>query len=153
MPLSVIITTFKKENVKRPLEGFGVLVPSKEQQNGLKTLGNALLQPWTCKKMMIPVALSQFLFLIIGTLFSSMMFPDRAPNDLYLYTTLVGGSRNKELAKASTYGSFTSFHLLPPFAIKFIYFLFIWKHSGTNIWPLDLEMSWGRLLFPTSSSY
>ncbi|OMP05582.1 putative amine oxidase, partial [Corchorus olitorius] len=42
MPLSVIITTFKKENVKKPLEGFGVLVPSKEQQNGLKTLGNAL---------------------------------------------------------------------------------------------------------------
>ncbi|KAL5581320.1 hypothetical protein UlMin_013762 [Ulmus minor] len=75
MPLSVIITTFKKENVKRPLEGFGVLVPSKEQQNGLKTL---------------------------GTLFSSMMFPDRAPHDLYLYTTFVGGSRNKELAKAST---------------------------------------------------
>ncbi|XP_016649535.1 PREDICTED: protoporphyrinogen oxidase, mitochondrial isoform X1 [Prunus mume] len=75
MPLSVIITTFKKENVKRPLEGFGVLVPSKEQKNGLKTL---------------------------GTLFSSMMFPDRAPSDLYLYTTFVGGSRNKELAKAST---------------------------------------------------
>lgn len=43
MPLSVIITTFKKENVKRPLEGFGVLVPSKEQKNGLKTLGNAWL--------------------------------------------------------------------------------------------------------------
>ncbi|KAH7518870.1 hypothetical protein FEM48_Zijuj09G0217000 [Ziziphus jujuba var. spinosa] len=41
MPLSVIITTFKKENVKRPLEGFGVLVPSKEQNNGLKNLGNA----------------------------------------------------------------------------------------------------------------
>ncbi|XP_062151594.1 protoporphyrinogen oxidase, mitochondrial isoform X3 [Alnus glutinosa] len=75
MPLSVIITTFKKENVQRPLEGFGVLVPSKEQQNGLKTL---------------------------GTLFSSMMFPDRAPNDLYLYTTFVGGSRNSDLAKAST---------------------------------------------------
>nr|XP_048317812.1 protoporphyrinogen oxidase, mitochondrial-like isoform X4 [Ziziphus jujuba var. spinosa] len=74
MPLSVIITTFKKENVKRPLEGFGVLVPSKEQNNGLKTL---------------------------GTLFSSMMFPDRAPNDLYLYTTFVGGSRNKELANSS----------------------------------------------------
>lgn len=32
-----------------------------------------------------------------------MMFPDRAPSDLYLYTTFVGGSRNKELAKASTY--------------------------------------------------
>nr|XP_043615083.1 protoporphyrinogen oxidase, mitochondrial [Erigeron canadensis]XP_043615084.1 protoporphyrinogen oxidase, mitochondrial [Erigeron canadensis]XP_043615085.1 protoporphyrinogen oxidase, mitochondrial [Erigeron canadensis] len=74
MPVSVIISTFKKENVKRPLEGFGMLVPAKEQENGLKTL---------------------------GTLFSSMMFPDRAPEDLYLYTTFVGGSRNKELANAS----------------------------------------------------
>ncbi|XP_051121045.1 protoporphyrinogen oxidase, mitochondrial isoform X2 [Andrographis paniculata] len=74
LPMSIIITTFKKENVKRPLEGFGVLVPSTEQQNGLKTL---------------------------GTLFSSMMFPDRAPNDVYLYTTFVGGSRNPQLAKAS----------------------------------------------------
>lgn len=43
LPLSVLITTFKKENVKRPLEGFGVLVPSKEQQNGFKTLGNAFI--------------------------------------------------------------------------------------------------------------
>ncbi|CAK9145481.1 unnamed protein product [Ilex paraguariensis] len=74
LPVSVIITTFKKVNVKQPLEGFGVLIPSKEQQNGLKTL---------------------------GTLFSSMMFPDRAPSDVYLYTTFVGGSRNRELAKAS----------------------------------------------------
>ncbi|WOH05025.1 hypothetical protein DCAR_0624437 [Daucus carota subsp. sativus] len=74
MPLSVVITSFKKENVRRPLEGFGVLVPSKEQQNGLKSL---------------------------GTLFSSMMFPDRTPSDLYLYTTFIGGSRNQELARAS----------------------------------------------------
>ncbi|GKE01568.1 protoporphyrinogen oxidase, mitochondrial isoform X1, partial [Tanacetum coccineum] len=76
MPVSVIISTFKKENVKGPLEGFGVLVPAKEQENGLKTL---------------------------GTLFCSMMFPDRAPDNLYLYTTFVGGSRNKELAKASRF--------------------------------------------------
>ncbi|PNY10207.1 protoporphyrinogen oxidase chloroplastic/mitochondrial-like [Trifolium pratense] len=75
LPLSVLITTFKKENVKRPLEGFGVLVPSKEEQNGFKTL---------------------------GTLFSSMMFPDRAPSDTYLYTTFIGGTRNRELARAST---------------------------------------------------
>ncbi|CAI9111549.1 OLC1v1011798C2 [Oldenlandia corymbosa var. corymbosa] len=74
LPVSVVITTFKKERVKCPLEGFGVLVPTKEQQNGLKTL---------------------------GTLFSSAMFPDRAPDDVHLYTTFVGGSRNKELAKAS----------------------------------------------------
>ncbi|ONK55026.1 uncharacterized protein A4U43_UnF8470 [Asparagus officinalis] len=74
LPLSVLITSYKKEDVKRPLEGFGVLVPTKEQENGLKTL---------------------------GTLFSSMMFPDRAPKDQYLYTTFVGGSRNRELASAS----------------------------------------------------
>ncbi|KAG7550600.1 FAD/NAD(P)-binding domain superfamily [Arabidopsis thaliana x Arabidopsis arenosa] len=75
MPLSVLITTFTKEKVKRPLEGFGVLIPSKEQKHGFKTL---------------------------GTLFSSMMFPDRCPSDLHLYTTFIGGSRNQELAKAST---------------------------------------------------
>ena len=43
LPLSVMITAFKKENVKRPLEGFGVLVPSVEQNNNLKTLGTACL--------------------------------------------------------------------------------------------------------------
>lgn len=43
MPVSVVITTFKKENVKQPLEGFGVLIPSKEQKNGLNTLGNAVM--------------------------------------------------------------------------------------------------------------
>nr|QXF78614.1 mitochondrial protoporphyrinogen oxidase [Amaranthus retroflexus] len=75
VPLSVMITAFKKDKVKRPLEGFGVLIPSKEQHNGLKTL---------------------------GTLFSSMMFPDRAPSDMCLFTTFVGGSRNRKLAKAST---------------------------------------------------
>lgn len=31
------------------------------------------------------------------------MFPDRAPSDQYLYTTFVGGSRNKDLARASVY--------------------------------------------------
>ncbi|CAN6449116.1 unnamed protein product [Victoria cruziana] len=74
VPLSVIVTTFKKEDVRFPLEGFGVLVPSKEQENGLKTL---------------------------GTIFSSMMFPDRAPSDQYLYTTFIGGTRNRDLAGAS----------------------------------------------------
>lgn len=75
LPLSVIVTSFRKDCVKRPLEGFGVLVPSNEQRNGLKTL---------------------------GTLFSSMMFPDRATSDHFLYTTFVGGSRNRDLAGASS---------------------------------------------------
>ncbi|XP_066383196.1 protoporphyrinogen oxidase, mitochondrial-like isoform X1 [Miscanthus floridulus] len=76
LPLSLMVTAFKKEDVKKPLEGFGVLIPYKEQQkHGLKTL---------------------------GTLFSSMMFPDRAPDDQYLYTTFVGGSHNRDLAGAPT---------------------------------------------------
>lgn len=32
-----------------------------------------------------------------------MMFPDRAPSGQYLYTTFIGGSRNRELAEASLY--------------------------------------------------
>lgn len=63
LPLSVLITTFKKENVKRPLEGFGVLVPSKEQQNGFKTLGNAFISPWLKKTKIgqtIPKITSEF---------------------------------------------------------------------------------------------
>ncbi|XP_057823982.1 protoporphyrinogen oxidase, mitochondrial isoform X2 [Cryptomeria japonica] len=75
LPISVIITTFKKQDVQRPLEGFGILVPSKEEKNGFQTL---------------------------GTIFSSSMFPDRAPSDQYLFTTLIGGSRNKNLAKSSS---------------------------------------------------
>uniref|UniRef100_A0A0E0DFJ0 Protoporphyrinogen oxidase n=1 Tax=Oryza meridionalis TaxID=40149 RepID=A0A0E0DFJ0_9ORYZ len=76
LPLSLMVTAFKKEDVKKPLEGFGVLIPYKEQQkHGLKTL---------------------------GTLFSSMMFPDRAPNDQYLYTSFIGGSHNRDLAGAPT---------------------------------------------------
>lgn len=42
----------------------------------------------------------------VGTLFSSMMFPDRAPDDQYLYTTFVGGSHNRDLAGAPTYKSY-----------------------------------------------
>ncbi|EFJ20080.1 hypothetical protein SELMODRAFT_271323 [Selaginella moellendorffii] len=74
-PMSVLITMFNKDSVKRALPGFGVLVPSKEQQaNGFQTL---------------------------GTLFSSFMFPDRAPEDQLLFTTFIGGSRNTLLASRS----------------------------------------------------
>eukprot|EP00252_Welwitschia_mirabilis_P017630 TRINITY_DN3900_c0_g1_i1.p1 TRINITY_DN3900_c0_g1~~TRINITY_DN3900_c0_g1_i1.p1 ORF type:complete len:505 (+),score=98.54 TRINITY_DN3900_c0_g1_i1:52-1566(+) len=71
LPVSVVITTFAKEDVKQPLEGFGILVPSKEQKNGFQTL---------------------------GTLFSSSMFPERAPANRYIFTTFIGGSRNMKLA-------------------------------------------------------
>jgi hypothetical protein len=47
LPLSLMVTAFKKEDVKKPLEGFGVLIPYKEQQkHGLKTLGRLLFLIW-----------------------------------------------------------------------------------------------------------
>ncbi|KAJ7558341.1 hypothetical protein O6H91_04G034500 [Diphasiastrum complanatum] len=73
-PISVLVTAFRNEDVKRPLEGFGVLVPSKEQSQKFQTL---------------------------GTLFSSSMFPDRAPPDQTLFTTFIGGSRNPSLCATS----------------------------------------------------
>ena len=41
-PMSVIVTVFNKADVKNPLEGFGVLIPRKEQANGFFTLGMCL---------------------------------------------------------------------------------------------------------------
>lgn len=57
-----------------------------------------------------------------------MMFPGRAPDNLYLYTTFVGGSRNKELAKASKY-ALTAFSLFnsvvyPHFSFNYYFFIF-----------------------------
>lgn len=139
VPLSVLITTFKKENVKRPLEGFGVLVPSVEQQNGLKTLGNTrLFVLYRCKSGTL-WSVCQLRF--AGTLFSSMMFPDRAPSDLYLYTTFVGGSRNKELASASTWGSFNA-----PFFFSFPHFICYSLFWSFSCWFYRLiETNWSRL--------
>jgi protoporphyrinogen/coproporphyrinogen III oxidase len=65
-------------------------------------------------------------FACIGTLFSSMMFPDRAPNDQHLYTTFVGGSHNRDLAGAPTYKScchyLCSFCILARFSHDITYF-------------------------------
>jgi protoporphyrinogen/coproporphyrinogen III oxidase len=47
LPLSLMVTAFKKDDVKKPLEGFGVLIPYKEQQkHGLKTLGRSAQPFW-----------------------------------------------------------------------------------------------------------
>lgn len=75
-PMSVVLTAFRTQDVEHPLPGFGVLVPSVEQ-------GPSRLQS-------------------IGTLFSSFMFPDRAPPGHVLYTTFIGGNRNRELALKSS---------------------------------------------------
>jgi oxygen-dependent protoporphyrinogen oxidase len=70
-PVSVVATGFPREAVDHPLDGFGMLVPAAE--DGCRTL---------------------------GTLFSSSVFPHRAPEDRVLLTTLVGGARDPALAEA-----------------------------------------------------
>ncbi|MEM8486883.1 MAG: protoporphyrinogen oxidase [Bacteroidota bacterium] len=67
-PVTVFALGFHKEDVQHPLDGFGMLVPGKEM--GAR---------------------------ILGTIFSSMVFPNRAPNGQVLLTTLVGGARKGDL--------------------------------------------------------
>jgi oxygen-dependent protoporphyrinogen oxidase len=68
-PVASVFTGFRREDVAHPLDGFGVLVPEVE---GGK---------------------------ILGTLFSSSMFPGRAPEGHVAVTTFVGGVRQPELAR------------------------------------------------------
>jgi oxygen-dependent protoporphyrinogen oxidase len=71
-PLSILVVGFRRSQVRHPLDGFGLLVPAVEP-----------LQ-------------------IFGTLFSSTMFPGRAPDGHVTLTTFIGGARNPDLACAST---------------------------------------------------
>jgi oxygen-dependent protoporphyrinogen oxidase len=71
-PLSVLALGFRREDVRHPLDGFGLLVPSVEP------------------------------FGVLGALFSSTLFPDRAPEGQVLLTTFLGGARRPELALAPT---------------------------------------------------
>ena len=63
-----VFTGFKRADVPHPLDGFGLLMPEVERGK------------------------------ILGTLFSSTMFPGRAPAGYVGLTTFVGGMRNPELA-------------------------------------------------------
>jgi oxygen-dependent protoporphyrinogen oxidase len=67
-PLSLVFLGFEKKDVSHPLDGFGFLVPEIEKLD------------------------------ILGSLFSSTLFPGRAPAGKVLLTTFVGGERNPELA-------------------------------------------------------
>lgn len=67
-PMSIIHLGYKKDQIQHALDGFGLLVPEVED------------------------------FEILGTLFSSSLFPGRAPEDHALLTTFIGGSRYPKLA-------------------------------------------------------
>jgi oxygen-dependent protoporphyrinogen oxidase len=66
-PVASIFASFRRTDVHGPVDGFGFLVPSREQRR------------------------------ILGSLWSSSLFPGRAPQDLVAFTTFVGGGRQPEL--------------------------------------------------------
>ena len=69
--MSLVYLGYKEKQIRHPLDGFGFLVPEVEK------------------------------FEILGTLFSSTLFPNRAPKDKILLTSFVGGERNPELCDLS----------------------------------------------------
>lgn len=68
-PVAVVGLGFARGQVSHPLDGFGFLVPRLEKRK------------------------------ILGTLFTSSLWPDVAPEGHVLLRTMVGGGRNPELAR------------------------------------------------------
>ena len=69
-PVATLVLGFRREDVRHPLDGFGMLVPEVEPFN------------------------------ILGTLFSSTMFPNRAPEGHVLLTVYLGGTRAPHVANS-----------------------------------------------------
>jgi len=67
-PLSVVCFGYKREKVRHQLNGFGFLIPHKEGRR------------------------------ILGTLWDSSIFPNRAPEGYVLLRTMIGGAQSPELA-------------------------------------------------------
>jgi oxygen-dependent protoporphyrinogen oxidase len=67
-PVASVVLGFRREDVAHSCEGFGMLIPKIEN------------------------------FKILGTIFSSSLFPNRAPDGNVLLTSYIGGERQPELA-------------------------------------------------------
>jgi oxygen-dependent protoporphyrinogen oxidase len=70
-PIAMVFFGLKKENIVKNLDGFGFLVPSSERRK------------------------------ILGTIWNSAVFENRAPEGYHLLTSFVGGARNAELFEKS----------------------------------------------------
>lgn len=70
-PVASLFLGYRREQVAHPLDGFGLLVPAIEKRK------------------------------LLGALFSSTLFPERAPAGHVALTVLVGGTRHPELAALS----------------------------------------------------
>ncbi len=71
-PVASVVLGFRREDVTHPCEGFGMLIPKIEG------------------------------FKILGTIFSSSLFPNRAPAGHLTLTSYIGGQRYPELALLPT---------------------------------------------------
>jgi oxygen-dependent protoporphyrinogen oxidase len=71
-PLSSLFLGFRRDQVAHPLDGFGILVPAVERRR------------------------------ILGVLFSSSLFPGRAPEGHVALTVMAGGSLQPEIARLAT---------------------------------------------------
>jgi len=66
-PVFVQYLAYKKEDIKRPLDGFGFLIPSKERKS------------------------------FLGAIWSSVIFPNRSSEDTAAFTLFIGGARDPEI--------------------------------------------------------
>ncbi len=71
-PVSSLFLGFRRDRVRHPLDGFGVLIPEIEKRS------------------------------VLGILFSSSLFPNRAPEGHVALTVMVGGTRQPALASLAT---------------------------------------------------
>lgn len=67
-PVTVVYTAFKEEDIQRELDGFGFLIPEVEKRE------------------------------ILGSIWSSTIFPNRAPEGFVAFTSFVGGTRQPDKA-------------------------------------------------------
>jgi oxygen-dependent protoporphyrinogen oxidase len=67
--LSVVCLGYRKEKIKTPVDAFGFLIPSREKRK------------------------------ILGTLYDSSIFPNRAPEGYVLLRSMVGGARASDLGR------------------------------------------------------
>lgn len=69
-PVAVLALGFRREQISHPLDGFGFLVPEVERRR------------------------------VLGAVFSSSLFPQRAPAGHVMLTVFVGGTRDPDLVQA-----------------------------------------------------
>lgn len=71
-PIAVLALGFRREQVAHPLDGFGLLAPEVERRR------------------------------VLGVIFSSSVFPGRAPEGHVLLTVFVGGTRDPDFVQSDT---------------------------------------------------